>query len=101
MLQMTIPDATAVIALVFSLYGTAVSTILLIIELKKSKRRISVSPSITTFAVESTQQDIWVIELKAVNTGQRPVIVEAAGIALSASKLLAPPPLLSRHQKVF
>lgn len=72
--------------LIIAAYGAILSTILAIHELRKDKRRVSVTCKITGIVSGGNVKWKW-IKITAVNSGHRPIVIENAGLNISGYKL--------------
>ncbi len=74
------------LSLLIATYGVILSTILAIRELRRDKRKVSVTCKITGIVIGGNVR--WkLIQVTAVNSGHRPVVIEAAGLEYDGHSL--------------
>jgi len=75
------------LSLLLAVYGAVLSTILAIRELRKDKRKVSVTCKIWGIVIGGNVT--WkLIKVTAVNSGHRPIVIESVGLNISGHKLI-------------
>jgi hypothetical protein len=90
-------DTPTLVALVVSIYGALLSTILAINEIRKGKRQVRVTIGVNrTYELREDDRS-WIVVLHVANIGYRPVVIVDAGLTIKKNTLnIITPHILNR-----